>query len=158
VARLHYRNETGRNELLAFKVARDQDHVYFYACTKTPITPWHDPHWMMLLIDSDQDPNTGWHGFDLNVNRTVLDEQTTAVERYVGEGKWERVAEVPFRVKGSELHLAIPRAVCGLAESDALSLDFKWVDNAASPLNVMDFYVSGDVAPLGRFKYRYTAD
>ena len=157
VARLHYRNDTGRNEFTLLKVARDRDHVTFYARTRAPITPWSDPDWMMLLIDSDQDPNTGWQGYDFIVNRTVVDETTTVLERYVDDGEWERVAEVRFRVTGNEMHLAIPRAACGLAEGDALSFDFKWVDNVGSPLDVMAFYVNGDVAPGGRFKYRYTA-
>jgi hypothetical protein len=39
-----------------------------------------------------------------------------------------------------------------------LTLDFKWADNLQQPGDVMDFYVSGDVAPQGRFKYRYVAE
>ena len=39
-----------------------------------------------------------------------------------------------------------------------LSLPFKWVDNPQAPGDIMDFYLSGDVAPEGRFLYRYAAD
>jgi len=35
--------------------------------------------------------------------------------------------------------------------------NFKWVDNAQHPGEIIDFYVSGDVAPEGRFTFRYTA-
>jgi hypothetical protein len=38
------------------------------------------------------------------------------------------------------------------------SLDFKWVDNLQAPGDVMDFYVSGNVAPAGRFNYRFVGD
>ncbi|MGC9469062.1 MAG: hypothetical protein ACP5HS_10760, partial [Anaerolineae bacterium] len=107
--------------------------------------------------DSDQDPETGWQGFDFIVNRTVLDATTTVVERYTAARRWERVGEAHFRVAGNELHLAIPRTYLELSQGDALSFDFKWADNVALPLDLMDFYVSGDVAPQGRFKYRYLA-
>jgi hypothetical protein len=36
-------------------------------------------------------------------------------------------------------------------------IDFKWADNLQHPGDVMDFYKSGDVAPAGRFNYRYDA-
>jgi hypothetical protein len=36
-----------------------------------------------------------------------------------------------------------------------LSLDFKWADDIQHPGDIMDFYVSGDVAPAGRFTHRY---
>jgi hypothetical protein len=70
------------------------------------------------------------------------------------------VGKIKFRVQGSELHLAIPRKLLGKARGDAaVSFDFKWADNLQQPSEVMDFFISGDVAPEGRFKYRYrTAD
>jgi hypothetical protein len=44
----------------------------------------------------------------------------------------------------------------GLPESaPSLSLDFKWADNIQRPGDIMDFYLSGDVAPEGRFRFRY---
>ena len=66
------------------------------------------------------------------------------------------MAEIPFRVSGREIHLAIPRALLGL-ETGPVRLDFKWADNVRDPLDIMDFYLSGDVAPEGRLVYRYDA-
>jgi hypothetical protein len=34
-------------------------------------------------------------------------------------------------------------------------LNSKWVDNLQYASDVMDFYTSGDVAPEGRFPYRF---
>ena len=60
---------------------------------------------------------------------------------------------------GSELQLEIPRAALGLPEGTTrLALDFKWTDNLQEPGDLMDFFVSGDVAPESRFNYRYIAD
>ena len=41
-------------------------------------------------------------------------------------------------------------------DSSPLSFDFKWADNLQHPGDPLDFYVSGDVAPDARFKYRYS--
>ena len=39
-----------------------------------------------------------------------------------------------------------------------LDFEFKWADNMQDEGNPMDFYVSGDVAPSGRFNYVYIAE
>jgi hypothetical protein len=158
-AGLHYTNRTGRNDLALCKVAQDAQNVYFYARTHAPITPHSDPNGMWLLIDVDQNAATGWEGYDYIVNRTVEADGTTWLEKNEGGWRWKKVAPVRYRVAGSELHLAIPRAALGLPEGKKRpSLDFKWADNIQHPGDIMDFYVCGDVAPAGRFMYRYAGD
>ena len=158
-AGLHYANRTGRNDLLAAKVARDARNVTFYVRTREPITPHTGANWMWLLIDVDQNASTGWEGYDVIVNRTIETDRTTWVETHERDWSWRKASRVSYRVKGRELHLSIPRSALGLPENKAaLSLDFKWSDNVQRPGDIMDFYVSGDVAPEGRFAYRYVAD
>ena len=155
----HYVNRSGRNDLVACKVARDAKNVFFYARTRADLTPRTDPNWMELLIDADRDPRTGWEGFDFIVNRTVEADGTTWLERNAGGWRWEKVAKVRARVSGTELHLAIPRPAIGIPEGPGgLAIDFKWTDNVQHPGDILDFYVSGDVAPEGRYKFRYIAD
>jgi len=159
VGRLHYKNDTGRNEFLTLKVARDNEKVYFYARTRTAITPSDGSNWMMLLIDADKNSKTGWNGFEFIVNRTVTNETTAVLERYVSDWQWKGVCEIAYRVGGNQMHLAVPRAALGLPDGNGgLCFDFKWLDNVSQPLNVMDFYTDGDVAPEGRFKYRYLSE
>lgn len=158
VGAVHYVNTSGRNDVTVMKVARDSKNVYFYAKTREATTSCQDPNWMWLLIDVDQDPKTGWQGYDFIVNRTLDGSNSTWLEKNAGGWKWQKIAPVRLRVNGCELQLAIPRAALGLVEGrPSLSLDFKWVDNIQHPGDIMDFYHSGDVAPEGRFNYRYTA-
>jgi len=108
----------------------------------------------MLFIDADQDAETGWEGFDYIVNRE--NSGTTWLERNTNGWNWERVAQISFKAEGNELQLRIPREYLGLpAGQTGLNIDFKWSDNLQKPGDVMDFYLSGDTAPEGRFKYRY---
>jgi hypothetical protein len=158
-AGLHYTNRTGRNDLVALKVARDDKNVYFYARTHEALSSCRGSNWMWLLMDVDQNAKTGWAGYDFIVNRTIEAEGKTWLEKNVGGWKWEKVAAVDFRVAGNELQLAIPRAALGLAAGTSrVALDFKWADNLQRPGEVMDFFLSGDVAPEGRFNYRYVGD
>jgi hypothetical protein len=155
---LHYTNRSGRNDFVACKVARDAQTVYFYVRTKEPITPRTGSHWMWLLINADGDSANGWEGYDFLLNRQVESDSTTSLEQCTGGWNWKPRAKVSYRVQGNELQVAIPRSALGIEENTSrLSIDFKWADNLQSPGDILDVYVSGDVAPEGRFSYRYTA-
>jgi hypothetical protein len=153
---LHYVNTSGRNDIIAAKVARDAKSVCFYAQTRQPLTPRTGTNWMWLLIDADQNAKTGWEGYDFILNRT-LDGKETWLEKNTGGWNWEPVSKVELATKGKELMLSLPRTALGLPAGDAVALDFKWWDNAQKTGDIMDTYLSGDVAPEGRFNYRYTA-
>lgn len=159
VCGLHYENHTGRNEFVAMKVAHDATHLYFYAQTQNDITPCDDPHWMMLLLSVNAGNAQNWEGYDFIVNRTIEAEGRSALEASQGGWQWDKVDDVLFRVAGNQLQLAILRKSLGLTEGEGgFSIDFKWCDNMQQPGEIMDFYLSGDVAPGGRFKYRYCVE
>jgi len=143
-----YVNTSGRNDFVLTKVAHDAANVYFYAQTREAITPHTDPDWMMLFIDSDGNPSTGWEGYNFVVNRKVglLEESTLGWD-------WHPRATVDYQVRGNELWLAIPRNVLGL--NGRVRFDFKWADNMQSN-DIMEFTLDGDSAPNGRFNYRYS--
>lgn len=156
VAGLHYRNDSGRNDIVSAKVARDSSRIYFYVRTAAPISSWRGTNWMWLLIDADQNPATGWQGYDFIVNRLVESDGTTWLEKNVGGWNWQKVQRLKFRVQGNQMHVAIPRSALGLAKgARPVRLDFKWADHLQRPGDVMDFYLDGDVAPEGRLNYRY---
>jgi hypothetical protein len=159
VAGLHYTNHSGRNDLVASQVARDARNLYFHVRTREAITPRTGTNWMWLLIDADQNSTTGWEGYDYIVNRVLDPKGNSWLEKNVGGWNWERVSPVTFRVKENELELAIPSKALGLPKNRTrVAIDFKWADNLQRPGEIMDFYVSGDVAPEGRFNYRFSGE
>ena len=152
----YYTNNTGRNDIVGAKVARDADNVYFYVETADKLTPATDRNWMMLLIDVDRDKATGWNGYDLIVNRTSPHGKKAVIEKNVGgRWEWEAVGESKFAVNGNKLELAIAKQLMNLTGDD-VDIEFKWNDNMQENGNIMDFYVNGDTAPGGRFNYVYT--
>ncbi len=156
VGGLNYTNNTGRNDFSVFKVAHDARNIYFYARTHAPITPRSGNNWMCLLIDSDQNAATGWSGYDFVVNRTVDANGQTWLEKNIGGWNWKKVAPISTQVVGDEMQLAIPRKALGLKPvRHGTRFDFKWTDNLQHAGDVMDFYIDGEVAPEGRFNFRY---
>lgn len=149
----HYVNDTGRNDFVAAKVARDARNLYFYVRTKDPITSNSGTNWMWLLLNVNGAAGTNWHGYNFVVNRTAAG----VLEASAGGWNWRRAGTVRYKVKGCEMELAIRRADLGLRDaSQPLHIEFKWADNMQHPGEIEEFAINGDVAPNGRFNYVYS--
>lgn len=153
---LVYRNDTGRNDFVISKAAHDDESLFFFAQTAEPITPRTDPHWMLLLLDADQDAATGWLGYDYVVNLEVASDTETTVKAW-RNGSWETVGAAAFRVNGNGMELALPRALVGEAE-EVPAFDFHWADNIQGFGDVSELGIHGDSAPNRRWNYRYTVE
>jgi hypothetical protein len=150
---LVYRNDTGRNDFVIAKAAYDDAHLYFFVQTLDPITPHTDPNWMLLFLDADQNPSTGWFGYDFVVNLEVSSDTRTTVKAWHG-GRWQTVGEGTYRVNGNGLEWAIPRALVG--QTNGLpAFDFHWADNILGLNDPAEFGINGDSAPNRRWNYRY---
>ena len=153
-AGLHYTDNTGRNDIHDSKVAVTKDgEVCFYVKAGKVITSHTDSNWMLLLIDSDQNTDTGWYGYDILVNKNVIDEGKTEVMRFA-DGEWAAVATVPYAVNGNEMELSIPADLLGVAGRSA-GFDFKWADNPQELKDPISLCLHGDTAPNRRFNYRF---
>ena len=153
---LHYSNESGRNDIVTSKVAVDSDNVYFYVATQDALTPHTGRNWMLLLIDADRNPDTGWSGYDYVVNLRVIDDKTTTLLHYAPTGSaepWVEVARLRYRYSGNRLEIAVPRKLIGLTGND-VSFDFHWCDNPVDLNDPISLCTSGDSAPNRRFNYR----
>ncbi len=148
-----YVNTTGRNDIVAAKVSCVNGTLYLYARTQLPLTLRSDPNWMLLYLDVDQNPATGWLGYDYVLNRQSGGEDTATLEKNQGDYTWGGGTPVACRVAGCEIEVAIPLAALNLAQVPAY-LDFKWADNIQQTGEVSDFTLNGDVAPNDRFNYR----
>jgi len=151
-----YTDHSGRNDLVSCKVARDAQNLYFLLRTRGPITPAADAAGLWLLLATGREGSPAWEGYDFIVNRTI-ENGAAWLERNTGGWRWEKVGQVSCRIAGDQMQLAIARTALQLGSGEALTLDFKWVDNLQHPGDIMDFYTSGAVAPAGRFRYRYVA-
>ena len=114
---------------------------------------------MVLLFDTDRNARTGWHGYDIAINRRMGNEGTSVVEHTADGWNWQPQGHARLTVGSHELMLAVPRALLSLPEGDApLDFEFKWADNFARDDDIDAFTLNGDSAPPGRFNYRYHTD
>jgi hypothetical protein len=153
---LHYTNNSGRNDIVTSKVALDRENIYFYVETRDILTSHTDTNWMLLLIDADLNPETGWFGYDYLINQRVLDEQTTTLMRYdprEANLPWREVGRLRYRYSGKAMEIAVPRKFLRLKGS-AVTFDFHWCDNPCDLKDPISLCISGDSAPNRRFNYR----
>ena len=168
---LTYHEYSGRNDIIGARVARDAENVYFYVECNEDITPYTDPLWMVLYIDSDQ-TNQGWETFDYVLNNTSPTADKATLEKFTGyDYETETVGEVEYTVSGKYMQVKVPKSMLNLEGYD-FTINFTWTDNVHDETDagergdveymytrfsgdIMDFYISGDVAPGGRFKFSY---
>jgi hypothetical protein len=153
---LEYSNDSGRNDITTSKVSIDKKNVYFYAKAAAALTPHTGKNWMLLLIDTDENHNTGWYGYDVLINQKVIDGRTTTLMRYDKTNPaqpWSEAARLDYRYSGTELELAVPRRWLG-SSGDAVTFDFHWCDHPADLHDPISLCVNGDSAPNRRFNYR----
>lgn len=162
-----YNYSTMRNDFVTFKVAYDENNVYFMAETVDDITDSSDPAWMRLLIDTDFTGNSpNWEGFEYIVNRTSPSGTEATVERSDGGWNFTEAGKAEFSVKGNRIQISIPRSVLGLTDQSGKmpAFNFKWADNTLAPEttedsgDILDFYKYGDVAPGGRFMFSFNTE
>jgi hypothetical protein len=153
---LQYVNNSGRNDIITSKVAVDKDNVYFFVETDKALTSHTGNNWMLLLIDADQNPNTGWFGYDYIINKKVDDDKSTTIMQYDSTNRanpWVEKGHLSFRYRNNALELAVPRKMLGLT-GKAFTFDFKWSDNPADLKDPISLCTDGDTAPNRRFNYR----
>lgn len=155
-----YVDNSGRNDFVTCKVGVDSDNLYFLAETRDAWTPSTDPNWALLLINADQNYQTGWFGYDYIINKRVVDNAHTTLCRWVenetspDHGRWEEIQTLEYAVNDNRLAVTLPRQYLGAVESE-VRFDFKWSDNPTELKDPISLCVAGDAAPNRRFNYRF---
>jgi hypothetical protein len=152
-AGLRYKDSSGRNDIVNCKAAVNKDNIAFYAETDEALTAPSGKNWMLLLIDADNNSNTGWYGYDFIINKKIKNNNTTTLMRYE-DGAWKEIADLNYRYKENALEFSVPRQLLGL-KGDAFTLDFHWSDNPDELKDPISLCTHGDSAPNRRFNYRY---
>ena len=143
-----YRNDSGRNDIVAVTAACSEEFLYVAVECAAPVTAAQegDPSWMNVFVGKE---GGAWNGLDFVVNR--LGPGTLC--RLGADGRAECVSRVGFVREGCLLKLELPRALLGIA--DGCEVRVKAADHVRDPQNVLDYYQYGDSAPVGRFYYAF---
>lgn len=152
---LVYKDTSCNNDIKGAKLAHDGENLYIYVECEGDISPYTDPNWMNVYLDTVNGGLDGWESFDYVLKDASADK--TTLYKFTGSGfGTEKVAECDYTVKGGVMQIKVRLADLGLSSS-GFTVNFKITDGTVTEGDIMDFYTSGDVAPAGRFKYSYTA-
>ena len=146
-----YKDDTGRNDIVNVRAVYDDENVYFLITCAADITAREaeDKTWMNLFLSTGKG---GWNGYQYVVNRTVTGD-TAAIERLGADGEAQGAAGTArIAVQGRYLAVAVPRAAVGL-DTQKFTLYFKVSDHVVGYTDILNYYVQGDCAPVGRFGY-----
>ncbi len=149
---IRYVDRSGRNDITDVFVASDKDNLYVLLKTHLDITKPNicDKGWMNLYLGLGE--KKSFHGFNYLVNRK-RENGLTSIEKYNGK-EFEKIADVNFRLQKNCIAFSIPLRILGVSEEELFIL-LKATDNVTNPDDIMNFYCSGDSAPIGRFGFYY---
>jgi len=151
---VRYVNYTGRNDIVEAKVSVTSEELHFYVKSAEALSPSSDPNWMLLFIDSDNNPETGWLGYDFMVRGYDRIRNKATLNKSIGKDySWEAVGECDYREGNSEIELRIPKSAVGISIGGG-EINFKWCDNILQTGDWSDFTINGDAAPNDRYNYR----
>ncbi len=150
-------DESGRNDISNVKVARDGEYLYFRVETAKEITPYEqgDTRWMNLWIKTRNAENT-YFGYDYVINRNVSGGKSE-ISHANANGALEKSGEADIRVEGNVMFVRVKLSDLGLGGAN-YDIEFKVTDNVSLESvgkKYLDFYRTGDSAPIGRLNYRF---
>lgn len=152
-----YTDDSARNDIAESSLTHDSKNLYLKVTTKDNLTEpaADDSKWMNVLLNSYSEENKRFAGnFDYRINASRdIAAKTCSIEKYSGSA-WENVGSASLVYSEKTLQISIPLSLIGKTV-DECHLSFKVSDNITKPDDIMDYYVSGDSAPLGRASYEY---
>lgn len=145
---LTYTQAAPENVIQDVQVAHDGENVYFKIAGKETIKKNNAANWMNLFIGIEGSGAASWCGFNYVV-QCINGDMTVSV---VGQNV--PVGSASYDLKGNVLQIAVPRKTLGISE-DGFKMTFKVADGVEQTEDTLNYYVSGEVFPVGRYAYIY---
>ncbi len=150
-----YEDFSNRNDIDKIAVARDYENLYFRIQTVDDITPYAkgDERWMNIRLNTE---NTEVHdslGYEFILNSRIIDGSTSQILKADGQGSYTVAGTSEYSIQGNVMLVKVPLQALGL-DAAHCKIQFKVSDNV-KPTDVLEFYVSGDSAPIGTLNYQF---
>ena len=150
-----YIDSSARNDIVEITVSESAAAVTFEVRTASDVIPYAqgDLNWMNILVKTDDSSDKAFE-YDYVINRYPTVNGVTTVERICADGRKVLSGKATYSVSGDILRVTVPFGALGLEAGD-VHFGFKVADNVADPDDIMEYYVSGDSAPIGRLSFDY---
>lgn len=151
--RVKYTMDAPRNNLQTVKAAHDSEYLYFLIQADGDITaPGSEKNWCNIFIGTGEPALKGWESYEYVINRSVSG-NSASIEKLSGGFECLDAGKAEIKLNGNTLTVKVPRAAVGL--SDSAEFYFKVADGVENPEDIMDYYVTGRVMPMGHLSYKY---
>ena len=143
-----YTNYTQRNAIERIDVCTDKEDITFTIRTKNALFKNRDGDWMKVYINTNKGIS-----YDFVLNNSPKADAETTLATIDASFNLADISPARYFVGENNVEIKVARAALDLA--DEFELWFKVVDSRDKITSFEDFYILGDVAPLGRFNYVY---
>lgn len=157
-----YVNNTNRNDIKSTKVSHDGNRLYMQIETINNIVMEEDKENNMNVLLSLHDSNKpSWNGYQFLLNKKALTKGlgTGNIQGFktTNSAEAEDIGTYDYYLDKNKLSISIPLDALGIKKNEQFTIDFKVADGIEDPTDIMNYYVDGDSAPIGRLNYRYNS-
>lgn len=150
-----YTDTTNRNDIISVAIANDDEYLYVNTTVAYELIVSDDDNWMNVYFNVIDNAEKGVGGFNYVLNRSRDQSYgKSTLARLGADGTLTEICACDMAVSENEIAFRIPLSALGLT-ADSPKVAVKVTDNIQNFADAMDFYVSGDSAPIGRFAYGY---
>lgn len=150
--KISYTQAPPANNLREVRVTHDSNNFYFLVKAEKPFVNTGNNS-MLLLIGKNELMLKGWQGYEY-LAEPDLHTRKTIIYQLNKDRKKSKIGETTCTVFGNLLQLGIPRKTIAALQNTE-QIYFKVADGIAAPDDIMEYYISGSVMPLGRLSYLY---
>jgi len=108
------------------------------------------------MIDVEGQSDNDFYGYDYIINRQSSYTGMCSVEKYNYKNStvnYNLKAAANFTVNGKYMQYKVPKKSLGI--NGNFKINFKIADNVTEPENILSYYITGEVAPVGRLNYTF---
>ena len=150
----HYTQAVPKNNLQEVRTTHDEENVYMMIRCGNAITAQEGEGWMnVFLSEGKPNINKGWEGYNYVINRKGVKDGKATIEKLDKDYGGSVVGEADIVVRDEFMFLKIPKSVVNVTNN---SFYFKVADSVENPEDIMSYYTSGSVFPVGRYSYSYS--
>ena len=159
VTKISYSNRTNRNDISNIQVINDSNYLYFRVNCVNNINITDKNINFLAYFSIKNSKEKSWNGYNyvLDIGNTNSGSSTTKLKKFSSDNAFSLVdcATIDSFLSGQVYICKIPLTRLGIQDSTTFTIDFKVSDGVTNPGDIMQYYIDGDSAPIGRLNYRY---
>ena len=159
VTKISYSNHTNRNDISNVQVINDSNYLYFRVNCVNDINITDKNINFLAFLSIKNSEEKSWNGYNyvLDIGNSSSGSSTTYLKKFSANNAYSLVnyASIDSFLSGQVYICKIPLSKLGIQDSTSFTIDFKVSDGVTNPGDIMQYYIDGDSAPIGRLNYRY---